>query len=255
VRHRLRRAARTVLFRYGWDTRSRHQAAAAVLREATAEHHVGDGPVLLDVGCGRAGIAAFLPPVEVMGTDREPPAETLPNRPFTRASIDELPFADSSFPYVSCIDVLQELPLDVRERGVAEMVRVAREGLVIVAPQGQVADRADADFERALRARGAPVPPWVRASRANPYPTVAGVVGAIRRAEPCAAISATYAEPVRLSRLLRAVAVRSSAGYAVANLMFGLLSPLIPTPHGTRAYRMFVVARLGGGAGCVTCSP
>src|SRR4051794_25542134 len=159
MRRGLRAILRRLLFRYGWDTRGRHRTAARVLREATARRPLGAGPPLLDVGCGRAGMAAFLTETEVMGTDLEVPEETLPNRAFTQASITDLPFADGAFPYVACIDVLQELPLDVRERGIAEMVRVAREGLVIVAPQGQVAERADADFERALELRRAPVPP------------------------------------------------------------------------------------------------
>ena len=187
-------------------------------------------------------MAAFLKGTEVMGVDLDVPRETLPNRTFTRASITELPFADSSFPYVSCIDVLQDLPLDVREQGLTEMLRVARDGVVITAPQGEVAERLDADFEHALRRRGATVPPWVGVSRANPYPTVEAVVAAIRRADPSTAISVSYGEPERVSRLVRAAAVRSTALYAVANLAFGLLvrataSPLPRMPTACSSWR------------------
>jgi SAM-dependent methyltransferase len=234
-----------LLFRYGWDTRSRHRDAARVLRELTATYPRGTGAPLLDVGCGRAGMAAFLTETEVMGADLEVPEETLPNRAFTQASIAALPFVDATFPYVACIDVLQDLPLDLREQGIAELVRVAREVVVIAAPNGPVAERADADFERALERRRAPVPPWVRTSLAHPYPTSAAVVAAVRRAEPRAAISVTYAEPVRASRLVRAAAVRSSALYAFANILLGLLISVIAVPDGTEAYRMLIVARLG----------
>jgi len=232
-----------VLFRYGWDTRCRHYKPARLLRDATAGAFAGAGPAVLDVGCGRAGMAAFLEDVKVMGVDLEPQQETLPNRDFTQASIVALPFADRSFPHVACIDVLQDLPEEVREQAIAELLRVARDGVVIASPQGDVAERVDIAFERALRARGAAVPPWVVTSLANPYPTVEGVVAAIRRADSGAEISVSYAEPARIARLVRAAAVRSRLLYAAANLCFGVLMRAMRAPGAAGAYRMLVIVR------------
>jgi SAM-dependent methyltransferase len=248
VTARLRALLRKALFRFGWDTRNRHAVAARVLRAAIAQVPAGPGPVLLDVGCGPAGMAAFLDHVQVVGIDIEPPGTELPNREFVQASIAELPFPDRSFPDVSCIDVLQELSPELREQGIAEMLRVARTALVIAAPQGEVADRCDAEFERALLARGAPVPPWVLASRANAYPTVAAVVDVIRASDPAAEVSVSYGEPVRISRLVRGAAVRSSALYALVNLAFGMVARGIPAPDAARGYRMLMIVRPSAGA-------
>ncbi|MEY2517142.1 MAG: hypothetical protein QOJ89_4500 [bacterium] len=243
---RVRSVVGSILFRYGWDTRGRHTAAVALLREVTRELPRDGPPRLLDVGCGRAGMAAFLDPIPVAGVDLRPPDKPLANRTFTLGSITDLPFPDSSFSYVSCIDVLQELSERERERGVAEMLRVARDGLVIAAPIGATASRSDAELERALLARGAAVPPWVRASRANPYPTLDAVLATIGRADPAADVRVSYCENIAVTRIVRAAAVRSSALYALANLGFGLLSRAIPDPDGDRAYRAVIFVRLRG---------
>lgn len=241
----LRAMMRGVLFRYGWDTRCRHIAPVRILREELARVPAAGGePVVLDVGCGRLGVAAFLDRTPVMGVDLEPPDNVLANRAFTTGSIVDLPFADRAFPCVSCVDVLQDLSPEVREQGVAEMLRVARDVLVIAAPQGEAASRCDAELEHAMVARGVAVPPWVKVSRANPYPTVDAVVTAVRNVDRCAAISVTYSEQLRVSRVVRAAATRSSVLYAVANLAFGLLARAIPAPKSANAYRMVVCVRL-----------
>jgi hypothetical protein len=159
-----------------------------------------------------------------------------------------LPFADGAFPYVSCVDVLQDLAPHAREQGIAEMIRVAREGVVITSPQAEVAERADADFQRAAQSRGVPVPSWVETSLMNPYPTVDGISATIRRADPRADVSVSYAEPIGGSRLVRAAAVRSRALYAVVNIVLGLLMPVMRRPDAAQAYRALIVARPGGGA-------
>lgn len=241
MRGRVVRFIRRALFRYGWDTRCRHWEAVRLLRRATAD---GRGRVL-DVGCGPAGIAAFLD-VAVIGVDLEPPRESLPNREFTLGSIESLPFENRSFDHVACIDVIQDLSPQARARGVAELLRVARETVVITSPQGKVAERADAEFAQRLRSRGAAVPPWVDVALANPYPTAESVGEAVRREDPDAALSISYAEPVAGSRLVRAAAARSRVLYALVNVVLGCVMPALRRPAPERAYRMLVVARPGG---------
>lgn len=233
-----------MLFRHGWDTRSRHGLAARLLKDAIAGLPVHDGPVLLDVGSGRTGMAAFLKNIDVMGVDLEPPGETLPNLSFTQASIADLPFGDRSFPYVSCIDVLQALSPDVRRRGLDELLRVARDGVLVATPQGRVAARCDAEFERLLVARNAAVPPWVPESQAHPYPTLESILDAIHRADPDAEVAVSYNEPESICRVVRAAAARSDLLYATANLLFGLLLRAIPAPEPGHGYRVIVFVKL-----------
>jgi hypothetical protein len=185
-------------------------------------------------------MAAFLD-ADVVGVDVEPPDQALPNRTFRQGSITALPFSDASFTHVACIDVLQDLAPGDRQRGVSELVRVAKEVVVIAAPNGDVARQADAAFLRALQAHGAPVPDWVTTSLAHPYPTVDAVLAAVREADPHATTSVTYAEPVRGSRLVRAAAARSRMLYAAANLALGLLLPAMRAPDESRSYRFLVV--------------
>jgi SAM-dependent methyltransferase len=236
----LRQLLGKALFRWGWDTRCRHAAPIVVLRDATRASTSGEASALLDVGCGDGGMAIFLKNTKVVGVDLEPSDAVLDNRTFVQASITELPFADSSFRYVTCIDVLQALPRDIRERGLAEMIRVAREGLVITAPQGGVAASVDADYQRGLIAHGKREPDWVAESLANPYPTAEAIVAAL----PDADVTVSYGERAAITRIVHAAAARSSLLYAVVNLFFGVLRPLVPAPSSANAYRVLVVARL-----------
>ena len=127
-----------------------------------------------------------------------------------------------------------------------EVLRVARDGVVIATPQGEVARRCDADFERQLLDRDTPVPAWIPESRAQPYPTVESVLAAIRRADPDAAVSVTYSEPAAVCRFVRTAAARSAVLYAAANLLLGLMLRLIRQPGATNGYRVIVFARLTG---------
>jgi SAM-dependent methyltransferase len=240
---------RRFLYRWGWDTRCRNLSSARLLRQALADASAGSRPALLDVGCGRAGLAAYLRDLEVVGVDIEPPEESLPNLVFRQGTITRLPFPDQSFPLVSCVDVLEHLPLDARAKAVDELVRVARDGVLIACPHGATAQSCDTRFKRALDAHGRPVPAWLSEHRAQPYPTVSAVAERIRHADREVTLSVTYSEPALVCRIVRAVAARSSALYAVVNLFFGAFARTIPEPGAANSYRMLLFARLGPRAG------
>ncbi len=53
---------------------------------------------------------------------------------FVRGSADRLPFRDDSVDIVVSLDTLEHLPEDARDRAVAEIMRVARESVVIAGP-------------------------------------------------------------------------------------------------------------------------
>src|SRR5688572_28976776 len=107
----IRQVARSLLFRYGWDTRCRNLAAVRILRSLMANLSSQTGPFILDVGCGQYGLASFLQGVQVVGTDLEFPAAGIGERAFLCGSIDALPFRTQSFPVVTCIDVLEHLSI------------------------------------------------------------------------------------------------------------------------------------------------
>jgi hypothetical protein len=182
-----------------------------------------------------------MPDVEVTGVDLHPPAETLPNLTFRQGTITDLPFPDRSFPLVSCIDVLEYLSLEDRDKAIGELVRVASHGVLIACPNGKLARSCDREYERALLERERPVPEWITEPSPHPYPT-AGVADSVRRASADASMSIAYCEPTRVSGLVRAAAARSKLLYVAVNLLFGLLLPLIPEPSEETGYRLVLFA-------------
>jgi Methyltransferase domain len=77
---------------------------------------------------------------------RSTPARLL----FFQSSIASLPLANLSFPVVASVDVLEHLPLEVRDAVVAEMFRVARTALIVAFPCGRRARQTDEDFQKSL---------------------------------------------------------------------------------------------------------
>lgn len=135
----LKNLIRGALYRYGWDTRCRNLVSARAVRATLAARSPvpQTSPALLDVGCGElGGLAAFLPGVKVMGVDLAPPAKPIENFTFKTGDITALPFSDRSFPVVSCIDVLEHLPLEARNRATRELLRVAECAVLIACPHG-----------------------------------------------------------------------------------------------------------------------
>lgn len=86
---------------------------------------VGPGARVLDVGCGRIGLRALEPTLEITGVD-------LVDRPdypgqFVRGDAAEgLPFADASFDLVYCSSVIEHVPPERLRTFAAEIRRVGR---------------------------------------------------------------------------------------------------------------------------------
>ncbi|HEX5308290.1 MAG TPA: class I SAM-dependent methyltransferase [Solirubrobacteraceae bacterium] len=84
---------------------------------------------ILDVGCGRLGLRALEPTLDITGTDRaEQPGYP---GPFVRAdAAQSLPFADDEFDLVYCSSVIEHVPPRERAAFAAELRRVGRGWLV-----------------------------------------------------------------------------------------------------------------------------
>jgi SAM-dependent methyltransferase len=83
------------------------------------------GGRVLDVGCGRIGLWALEPGLDVTGTDIAP-AQGYPG-PFVQADAAEgLPFADGEFDLVYCSSVIEHVPPARRAAFASEVRRVGR---------------------------------------------------------------------------------------------------------------------------------
>jgi SAM-dependent methyltransferase len=86
---------------------------------------LGTGPRILDVGCGRLGLRALEPSLDVCGLDVVPRPE-YPG-PFVLGDPAEgLPFEDGEFDLAYCSSVIEHVPRARRAAFAAEVRRVAR---------------------------------------------------------------------------------------------------------------------------------
>ena len=193
-------------------------------------------------------MAAFLNGAKVVGVDVEPPLESAENFAFQKGTITDLQFRDQSFQVVSCIDVLEHLPLEARDRAIEELVRVASRAVLVACPHGENGQACDAEFLGALESRSRPIPDWVAEHQRQEYPTTTKVAEKIREAAAASGrkvkITLSYCEPLTVCRFVRGAAARSNALYLAANLLLGVLLPLVPTPNSENSYRMVMLAEL-----------
>ncbi|HEV3322463.1 MAG TPA: class I SAM-dependent methyltransferase [Solirubrobacteraceae bacterium] len=83
------------------------------------------GGRVLDVGCGRLGLRALEPELDITGADIAP-SQGYPG-PFVQADAGEgLPFADNEFDLVYCNSVIEHVPPERREAFATELRRVGR---------------------------------------------------------------------------------------------------------------------------------
>lgn len=135
----------------------RYQPAMRLLEEL-------DPAEVLDVGAGAHGLSWYWSG-RVAQTDLEFGPIRSEGRVGTfvgvRSSADRLPFADCSFDVALSIDMVEHLPEADRESSLRELFRVARRGVIVAYPVGEVARRVDAFLARAMIVVG-PLPPWLR---------------------------------------------------------------------------------------------
>jgi SAM-dependent methyltransferase len=98
--------------------RRRHERFFALTR-------LPPGGRVLDVGCGRLGLRALEPGLDITGVDIAPD-QGYPG-PFVQAdAADGLPFADGEFDLVYCNSVIEHVPWARRAAFAAELRRVGR---------------------------------------------------------------------------------------------------------------------------------
>lgn len=93
---------------------------------------------LVDLGCGNGVFLNYLmlqrPELKLTGVDRSQSALKYVQTATTNASIDTLPFEDNSFDCVSCLEVIEHLPIDLYNKAIQEIARVAAKYIIISVP-------------------------------------------------------------------------------------------------------------------------
>jgi SAM-dependent methyltransferase len=80
---------------------------------------------VLDVGCGRLGLRALEPELDITGSDIAP-NQGYPGLFVQADAAESLPFADGEFDLVYCNSVIEHVPPERREAFAAELRRVGR---------------------------------------------------------------------------------------------------------------------------------
>jgi hypothetical protein len=133
---------------------SRYAPALAALEQA------GELGSVLDVGCGRHGLACVRPELPFVGIDVAFDGAPTPTMVAFQAPPGPLPFADAAFDTVLCLDVLEHLPTADRPAFVTELARVAARRVLVACPT-TAAQPLDDRVRRKFAAAGQPVPGWL----------------------------------------------------------------------------------------------
>jgi ubiquinone/menaquinone biosynthesis C-methylase UbiE len=93
---------------------------------------------LLDVGCGNGVFLNWMLsqnlPIELTGTDRSATALKYVKSNKVESDITQLPFGDGSFDCVTCLEVIEHLPVTVYSTALAELCRVAKKYVIVSVP-------------------------------------------------------------------------------------------------------------------------
>lgn len=236
-------ALKRMIANLGGDERGRNIDVANVLELLSPE-----GQMILDAGCGESGVAEFMKSADVVSTDLYSHGWQGQGSKFLRSDITSLPFADDSFSIATSVDVMEHLPPSLRDKAIAELVRVGRNGVVIAFPCGQLARQTDENFQAELNKSKKDAPEWLEEHLQNPYPITGSVLSLInseslKRDKKVKETKIFYSENIKITRLLRWAAAKSKFLYIPLNSLFGLLFSIIPKPEEKNSYRTIVLIR------------
>lgn len=98
---------------------------------------------LVDVGCGNGLLlnhikeSCIIDPDSLLGVERSSSAIKHVKTKKIQASIDEIPLENNSFDLVTCCEVIEHLPIDIYEKGLRELARVARKFILVSVPYNE----------------------------------------------------------------------------------------------------------------------
>lgn len=136
---------------------------------------------ILEVGGGSSGLAAYLDR-KIVCLDKEFTGRLHGNIEPVIGSIDALDYDDASFDVVICVDVLEHIAKSQRRKAVSEMIRVAKEKVIISFPCKNFAEAGEIQLRNLLRQTGQPVPSWLQEHIRNGLPSLSDVISDIGEA-------------------------------------------------------------------------
>lgn len=133
---------------------------------------------ILEVGGGTNGLAAYVDR-EIVCLDKEFTGKIHKNIVPVIGSIDAIHYDDASFDSVVCVDVLEHISKEQRKDAIAEMIRVAKEKVIISFPCRDFAEAGEMQFSDLLRRIGQAVPSWLQEHIQNGLPSLSDVISDI----------------------------------------------------------------------------
>jgi SAM-dependent methyltransferase len=96
---------------------------------------------LVDIGCGNGVFLNYLekknPHLDLMGVDRSEMALKFVNSKKELAEIHDLPFSDHSYDCVSCLEVIEHLPLPIYRKSLSELARISKKYIIVSVPYNE----------------------------------------------------------------------------------------------------------------------
>lgn len=174
---------------------------------------------ILEVGSGGLGIAPYLKqPVTGVDLQFDPPIH-----PFLTPVVGDatnLKFPDNSYDIVVSMDMLEHLPKEKRQRAISEMLRVAREIVVIGVPCGKASEGQDGQLRREYRDRYGKDFPFLQEQVEYGLPNETDILGYINSANQASKKNVTVTVNGNTNLQLRAFLMK---GWMSTNLIVNLL--------------------------------
>ncbi len=108
---------------------------------ATANLIPKEVKTLADIGCGNGVFLNYLasnkPNIETVGIDRSEMALTFVKGKKQIGDITSLPFEDNHFDCVSCLEVIEHLPVPIYETALKELCRISKKYVIISVPYAE----------------------------------------------------------------------------------------------------------------------